>query len=627
MSNVIEPADYSARSRLPEAPDLYKLPPTLGGHSSMAGSPGSDGMGSRLYALLGALLAAGTFLASGAAAQAPNPCTPPSGDTGFAEIGVNLNAGTFDRILPFDVPIRLCGTVPAGSTDVTVQYAVSKTANLSVDADCRLLAPAGAQWLPAAPIAGRLDGTTFRVILPPLDADRYYSFCFRRRAQIPPDVAAAFRPKAREVLDQELAQVITGDLSAEQSLKLRTDLYHRLLEAAGADVAVVKGTVFDTTPGYDELRGTGKFHSLVQGVLDPQRRRDRIVEGAARTGIPPLSEQQESLHQTLKMVADNPALPRLLAQIEEAAQTQPGVRQMLASRDLTAAMAMVRADDEHLFLTAFGRAAGAPPPNLEDPDQAASLAASYAASSQALTALSGLARKAIAAPPAIPLETPVSPNDARALHALIDPATGALPRAANLAFALSGLAENLQTALIERSAALDQLADKVRIEAAGVGVVDGSTTGNFATSQTNYISADAGLVFAPELKTGVTYVGMNFYWRPVNKDANLSQLGNFRQTFTRRFSNTLGLTVQSLADGGSGTAQTRKDLFGSQSLILGAGVRITNSFRFSGGAVVFRKRDRNPLVSSYSLTTTYYLSLSFDLNVAKAFQGGLGGLF
>ena len=593
----------------------------------MAGSAGSDGMGSRLYALLGAFLAAGISLASGAAAQAPNPCTPPPGDTGFAEVSVNLNAGTFDRILPFDVPVRICGTVPAGSTDISLQYAVSKAANLSVDANCNLLAPAGVQWLPAVPISGRLDGTTFRVILPPLDADRYYSFCFRRRAQIPADVAAAFKPKAREVLDQGLAQVTSGDLSAEQSLKLRTDLYHRLLDAAGADVAVVKGTVFDTTSGNDELRGTGKFHSLIQGVLDPQRRRDRIVEGDSRTGIPSLSEQQLAFQQALKAVPDSAALARLVTQIETAAQTQGGLRQMLAGRDLTAALALARADDEHLFLTAFGREPGAPPPNLEDPDQAAALANSYAASSQALTALAGLVRKAIDTPPAIALEAPASPDDARALRELIDPAKGALPRAANLAFALSGLAENLQTALVERSAALDQLADRVKIEASGVEAVDGSTTGNLATSQTNYISADAGLVFAPELKTGVTYVGMNFYWRPVNKDANLSQLGNFRQTFTRRFSNTLGLTVQSLADGDSGAAQTRKDLFGSQSLILGGGLRITNSFRFSAGAVVFRKKDRNPLVSNYSLTTTYYLSLSFDLNVAKAFQGGLGGLF
>jgi hypothetical protein len=596
----------------------------------MAGSANRDDTGSRRPARSrGALLlAAGTLLASGALAQAPpNPCTPPVGDTGFAEVTVNLSAGTFDRVLPFDVPVRICGTVPAGSTDVSVQYAASTTADLSVDANCNLLAPKGAQWQPATAVPGRLDGTTFRVILPPLQADRYYSFCFRRHAKIADDVAAAFTPKAREVLDQGLAQVASGDLTADQSLKLRTDLYHRLLEAAGANVAVIKGTVFDTSPGYDELRGTGKFHGLVQGVLDPQRRRDRIVEGDARTGIPPLSEQQLALQQALKTVPDSAALGHLLRGVEAEAPTQPGLRERLAGRDLTAAVALAQADDEHLFLTAFGRAPGAPPPNLEDPDQAAALANSYAASSQALSALAGLVRTTIGAQPAIALKNPLSADDAKALRELVDPATGPLPRAANLAFALSGLAENLQTSLVERSSALDQLADRVKLEASGVEVVDGSTTGNFATSQTNYISADAGIVFAPELKTSATYVGMNFYWRPVNKDANLAQLGNFRQTFTRRFSNTLGLTVQSLADGDSGASQTRKDLFGSQSLVLGAGLRITNSFRFSAGALIFQKKDRNPLVSSYSMSASYYLSLSFDLNVAKAFQGGLGGLF
>jgi hypothetical protein len=551
-----------------------------------------------------ACLLAGLLAASGAAAQAPNPCAPPAGDTGFAEVAVNLNAGTFDRVLPFDVPVRICGTAPAGTTGVAVQYAVSRTANLSVDKDCNLLAPSGAQWQPAAPISGRLDGTTFRVILPPLEASRYYSFCFRRQARIPDDLAAQLKPRIREALDRGLAQVTSGDLTAEQSLKLRAELYHDLLEASGADTAIVKGTVFDTSPEYDELRDTGKFRGLIQGVLTPQRRRDRIVEGVARSGIPPLSEQQLALQQALKTVRDSPDLSRFLDQIETQAQTQPGLREVLAGRDLTAAMALARSDDEHLFLAAFGREPGAPPPNLEDPAQAETLASNYAASSQALTALAGLVHKTAGAPPSAPLSS-----------------------AANLAFSLSGLAENLQTALVERSAALDNLADKVKLEAAGVEVLDGSTTGNFATSQNNYISADAGLVFAPELKTGVTYVGMNFYWRPVNKDATLSQLGNFRQTFTRRFANTLGLTVQSVADGGSGALQTRKDLFGSQALILGGGLRVTNSFRLGAGAVVFRKKDRDPLVSSYSLTTTYYFTLSFDLNVAKAFQGGLGGLF
>src|SRR5262245_12703409 len=89
-------------------------------------------------------------------------CTSPTGDTGFVEINVNVAAGTFDRVLPFDVPIRLCGQVPllptppapppaenapppapAAPPTVTVQLAESKNP-LSVDANCHILAPANA---------------------------------------------------------------------------------------------------------------------------------------------------------------------------------------------------------------------------------------------------------------------------------------------------------------------------------------------------------------------------------------------------------------------------------------------------------------------------------------------------
>ncbi len=592
----------------------------------MAGSSRDGGLGSgflaraRGVALPGAFLLARFLFASGAAAQ--DPCAPPAGDTGFAEVGVNLNAGTFNQVLPFDVPMRVCGTVPAGTTGVAVQYAVSKTADLSIDQKCKVLSPSGAKLQPGTPIPGRLDGTTFRAILPPLEAERYYAFCFERLAQVPEGVAAQFKLKARDVLDHGFAQVGTGNLSAEQSQQLRAELYQELLEATSADTAIVKGTVFDTSAEYDEMRG--KFRDQVQKILAPQRRRDRIVEGDPTQGLPSLSEQQRDFNEALNAVHDSPALAALVAQLEKNAQTDPTLQTMLAGKNLSAALALIRDDDDQLAMIAQGREPGEAPPDLMSPDQAATMASRYDDSSAALGALAGLIRKVMDAPPSSSLRAGLSADDVTALRGLIDPpARGPLARAGNLAFTLSGLAENLQTSLVERAAALDSLADKVRIEAAAVQVVDGSTTGNFATTQNNYISADAGLVFAPELDTGVSYIGMNFYFRPVNKNADLSQFGSFG----RRFALTLGLTVQSLADGGSGVVQTRDDLFGNQSLILGGGLRVTNSLRLGTGAVVFKEKDPNPLVGKYSLTTTYYFTLSFDLNVARAFQGGLGKLF
>jgi hypothetical protein len=593
----------------------------------MAGSPGSDGRCMRLSArrrglsVLGAFLLAQALVSVPAAAQ--DPCAPPSGDTGFAEVRVNLSAGTFDHVLPFDVPARVCGTVPAGTTSITVQYAVSKTANLSLDSSCRLLAPPGAALQPPTPIPGRLDGTTFRVILPPLEADRYYAFCFQRRAKVPDDVAAKFRAKARDVLDRGFAQVSSGTLTDEDSRKLRGELYRRLLDVTGAAVAIVDGTVFDASPGQDELRG--KFRDLVQKILTPQIRRNRIVEGNPGQGIPPLSERQHDFDEALKALRA-PELADLFTRLDKNAVDDSTLQAMLASQNLTAARTLLRADDDQLLLAAQGRGPGEAATSLTDPDQAAVMANHYDDDAAALGALVNLIRKVADAPPSSTLRTGLREDEVASLRRRIDP-KGPLVRAGNLAFTLNGLAQDLQTNLIDRAAALDALADKVQIEAAGVEVVDGSTTGNFATSQNNYISADAGLLYPPQLKTAVTYIGVNFYFRPVNKDANLAQLGSFFGTFSRRFAATIGLTVQSVADGGSGTLQTRQDLFGSQALILGGGLRVTNSFRAGAGAIIFKQKDRNPLVSQYSVAASYYFSLSFDLNVAKAFQGGLGKLF
>lgn len=591
----------------------------------MAGSPYSEGVRSGFRALRrglflgGALVVARVFLAGPAAAQ--DPCTPPTGDTGFAEVRANLSAGTFDKVLPFDVPVRICGTVPAGTTSVAVQYVVSKKADISMDDTCKVLAPPRARLQPDPAIPGRLDGTTFRVILPPLEAERYYAFCFERRAKVPDDVAAQFKARARDVLDRGFAQLTTGNMTKEQSQKLRAELYQSLLKITGADLAIVNGTVFDTSPDHDELMV--KFRSLVAKILVPQRRRDRLVEGDPNQGLPSLSGQQLDFKQALKVVHDTLVLTRLAVQLEKNAQTDPTLQALLAGRDLTAAFALVRADDDQLTLIAEGRDAGEPPPDFLNPDQVATMAAHYSDSSAALGALTNLIRKVVDAPPSSSLRAGLSDSDVAALREAIDPGKGPLGKAHDQASNLSFRAQDLQSALVDRAAALDALAEQVKIEAAGVEVVDGSTTGNFDTAQKNYISADAGLIFAPQLKTSVTYIGTNFYFRPVNKDADLSQFGDF----PRRFAVTLGLTVQSVADGGSGTTQTRQDLFGSQALILGGGLRVTNSFRLGAGAVVFKKKDRNPLVSRYSLASTYYLSLSFDLNVASAFKGGLGKLF
>ncbi len=132
------------------------------------------------------------------------------------------------------------------------------------------------------------------------------------------------------------------------------------------------------------------------------------------------------------------------------------------------------------------------------------------------------------------------------------------------------------------------------------------------TSQKNYVSLDAGVLYAGDIGIGALYVGSNIYFRPVNKDAPLSAVSSVG----RRLAVTVGLTISSVADDEKGT---RSDLFWNQSLVLGAGYRITSSVRGGGGALVFRESDPNPLVTRKSAAVTWYASFSFDLDVMRGF--------
>ena len=94
-----------------------------------------------------------------------------------------------------------------------------------------------------------------------------------------------------------------------------------------------------------------------------------------------------------------------------------------------------------------------------------------------------------------------------------------------------------------------------------------------------------------------------------------------KESFPRRASITIGLTANGIGDN-----KTREDLFGSQTLVYGFGVRMTNSVRFTVGGLLFRKLSPNPLSTDKKLSTTYFASISFDIDIVPTL-GGIGKLF
>jgi hypothetical protein len=150
---------------------------------------------------------------------------------------------------------------------------------------------------------------------------------------------------------------------------------------------------------------------------------------------------------------------------------------------------------------------------------------------------------------------------------------------------------------------------RVRFVARGEGPEAVTRFADGRTAQKNYVSVDAGVLFAGDISIGALYVGANVYFRPINKDAPLRGAGA-----GQRLALTVGVTISSVADEDN---RTRSDLFWHQSLVLGAGYRLTSSLRGGGGVLVFQQADLNPLVTQRSTAATWYASFSLDLDVLR----------
>ncbi len=141
-----------------------------------------------------------------------------------------------------------------------------------------------------------------------------------------------------------------------------------------------------------------------------------------------------------------------------------------------------------------------------------------------------------------------------------------------------------------------------------------------STVDNDYVSGDVGVLYAPRIGARSAYMGANFYLRPVNKSVPLRLKGGG----LRRFAFTVGLTLNSIED----SRGIRNDLYYNSALMLGAGYRISQYWRISGGGLVFRERDPDsyPLTNKSRTALTPYVALSFDADIGHQLKG-IGGLF
>jgi hypothetical protein len=623
-----------------------------------------------------AAAAAAALLTGGAAGQ------DAADSADYPEVEVELGGPLFKQVLPFDVPFFISGEVPAGTRCVAVRY-VEHDGFFRVEPaepapgdvlpcappDAVRAAPAAASggrgsgdgpecWQPeerrarrAADLEAREESfdcswtppetrpaltwsrfgdassaaaETFRIAVPPLDAKRYYVFRFDVLADPTPEALAAFESRARVIVDQRLARVAGVDAFGRDVEGLRRDLLTALEGAAGRDrLAVEPQSLFHLGTSWADLRWTDKqqFLEAVNRVMIAQQRRSANEGQRAADAV--------QLAGDLTAVGADAAFDGLLDALDAAAGPPAAaaasaqadlLRDLLDAYQGPLALAHLDAAAAQRLARGGEPASDAPPPELgtatTDPAAAAAAAANYAATRAELARLeellgrllpSGRSRHLVDAQVAAGRLTAAEVAALPELASRVGVAQEAAGRLANEA-------SQIAAALAARAAALDAVAATLKVAAADVGIlVQGTTLGSFKTQQKWYISADFGFALAPDASKTVPYAGTNVYTRPVNKDAPLSSRGGFR----RRFAFTLGLTVASIDDA---DPQTRRDLFASNSLLLGAGYRVTDAMRLGGGALLFEAEDPNPLVETWDLTTSYYLSLSFDWDVLGFFR-------
>ena len=181
----------------------------------------------------------------------------------------------------------------------------------------------------------------------------------------------------------------------------------------------------------------------------------------------------------------------------------------------------------------------------------------------------------------------------------------------------------LQEILEQRSDLIGDWVRQVLVEEQASLVVGATTVADYDTRAIWYMSADIGSGIS-ELEDFFTYVGWNIYLRPVNKKSHLSWTARpfgLTEELLRRFSFTIGV-VQTGFDEEEGRYE---GVIGSNAAVLGAGLRINDSLRFSVGGLLFESQDPDPLVDSSRLEFSPYVAISLDWNIGASFSGLLGG--
>lgn len=598
-------------------PDRPGTPPGAGLlpqlHRAARLAPGASLPPSLLLAAAAALAPAGVL-----PAQTPSRSLP--------TVTIEFNGPAVKESLPFDVPFLFTGTAPAGVEQLEVWVRCVVPAGAKKEpADCQKRTDAAPRntrcgeegwqkspaWVRRPADAGQ--SSTFSVLVEPVQVNRSYDLCLASKALISEQERATAATKARETIDQRFRNSSTGSLTVEEVRALRRRLIEDLKSATQADQVIAAGTMFDPEVPDSEVRS--RFVNAA-GDIRSQQRNLFGRRGDWESAHPYYKQYLDSA-----LVAGSTAsfLRALKMHLLTASKTTPQIKAFLETPRAKLALGLLDATTTETRRWATGESgipAGELAPLLNGTwsvSEAERVENHYLQQRNALSELLNFVRDL--ANPAFPHH----PHVAALVRKSIRPGSGPqsladvtrrgspLPQAVMQAETMGELAGKIRGLIAARGQEVGRLSREFEIDSRDARVGRTNSMGNLALYRGWHASADVGLAWTPELGGVLPYLGLNLYFRPVNRDA---KLGGIRDP--RRYSATLGVSTESVKEAGR-----RDDLLGTRALLLGAGGRVNEIIRLGGGLVFFEALDTNPLRPSSSLAATWYLNASLDLNVSE----------
>lgn len=499
----------------------------------------------------------------------------------------DVAANAFRLTPPFDVPFIIEGVAGEGTTRVDVSYKCKQPHGKLM----KINSGGPYTWVPRQPASA--DGRFKVFVVHPLEAKDNCNFTFVFRSRLGEKELVTFRLKAAEEISGKLLGMFplpNKDVNQRDSEDLRAALGTMLAGLAAPGRVVLDRSVFDRTVPAPQ------FNAFLRDALEAQDnttlRRSTVTTN--RGALQPL----------LSGIHGNALLAQLREALDDSQEKEAGELMQANPK----AFALLDQDD------AAARALGlAPNPGpkttialITDVGDVDLLLRNYADTGDSLIQLINVLAGVGKTPGMVPS---MSANQVKQVADLADP-LALVGRARQVTRTIGEQLLSFRGWLEARSKAITGAVAIVSAEAefrVSADIV--RTVEDVETIKTNYVSIDAGLLVGLPVNELLPYAGANIYLRPVNPTASLKTKGSF----SRRFSLTVGLTLASIAK-----ENEREDLFGSQALVLGAGLRLTPVIRFSSGALLFKSLDPNPLITKSHTGAAWYFALSADYNIASA---------